>query len=339
MPVPGLRGVPRRRVLRGGLLAGLAAATAGVLAGCGDENPAQAGDQWHHGRLYIATGNTTGVFYTIGGGYADLVTAHVPGYQAIAEPTNAAVENITRVVRGDADIALTFADAAADAVSGRAPFAGPPLPIRALARIYSSYTHVIARTGIGIRSFADLRGHRVSTGTHGSGTENVALRLMQSAGLDPEHDITRISLSLPETVKGMKNGTLDALFWTAGLPTLGITDLMSAMRDKVLFLPVGDLLNGLSSLYGEAYSAATIGKAVYGLPADVPTISVASMVVVGADLPESLAYDLTRVLFEYQDDLAKVHPEGKNFTRQAGPQTAPVPLHPGAHRYYTAPPS
>src|SRR6266508_1701285 len=125
-----------------------------------------------------------------------------------------------RMTFADADIALTFADAAADAVTGRGPFTATPLPIRALARIYNSHVQVIVRTGTG----------------------NVALRLLAASGVQPDKDITRLSQSLPVTVKGMKHGAIDAMFWTAGLPTLGISDLMGAMRDKVVFLPVAHLL-------------------------------------------------------------------------------------------------
>ncbi|SRR6266508_547930 len=318
-------------VTRRQLLTGLAGAV--TLAGCG-ARPAGGPQRWHGGRLYLATGNTTGVFYQIGGGYADIITRHLPGYEATAEPTNAAVENIRRLARGDADIALTFADAAADAVTGHGQFAATPLPIQALARIYDSYVHVIARTGTAIRDIDGMRGHRISTGSPGSGTENVALRLLAASGLDPDRDITRLSMSLPATVKGMKNGTIDAMFWTAGLPTLGISDLMGSARDKVVFLPVAHLLTGLRQEYGDAYTPAVIVRTVYGQRADVPTIGVASMVIVGADLPAALGFDLTRLLFEHQDDLAKAHPEGGNFTREAAPQTEPVPLHPGARRYY-----
>jgi TRAP transporter TAXI family solute receptor len=315
---------------------GAAAGTVAALAGCAAPRD-QTRDRWHDGRLYLATGNTTGVFYQIGGGYADVITKHLPGYEATAEPTNAAVENIRRLARGDADIALTFADAAADAVTGRGPFADTPQPIQALARIYNSYVHVIARTGTGIRDIKDMRGHRISTGSPGSGTENVALRLLAASGVQPDRDITRLSQSLPSTVKGMKGGTIDAMFWTAGLPTLGISDLMGAMRDKVVFLPVAPLLPELRREYGEAYTPAAIARTVYGQSADVPTIAVASLVIVGTDLPEPLGFDLTRLLFTYQDDLAKAHPEGRNFTRTAAPQTEPVPLHPGARRYYAGP--
>jgi uncharacterized protein len=319
-------------VLRGALSALAAAA----FAGCEDPDGGMAERLWHNGRLYIATGNTTGVFYQFGGGYADVISRHIPGYQATAEPTNAAVENIARVLRGDCDIGLTFADVAAASVMGRDSFAGEAQPLQALARIYNNYAHVIARTGMGITTVADLRGKRISTGSHGSGTENVAQRLLRAAGIDPDKDISRVSLSLPETVNRMRDGTLDALFWAAGLPTIGITDLMNAMRGNVFFIPVDDLLDQLRAVYGSAYTHANIGKAVYDLPTDVPTVAVPAMIVVGPTMPESLGYELTRVLFDYQDDLARAHPEGRNFSRDQAHLTDPVPLHAGAGRYYQA---
>src|SRR5262249_55502469 len=112
-------------------------------------------------RLYVATGNTTGVYYQLGGGYADIITRYLPNTQAVAEPTGASVDNIQRVMRGDADIAFTLADVAADAARGTGAFSGPQ-PIRALARVYVNYTHLIARAGTGIKTVADLRGKRVS---------------------------------------------------------------------------------------------------------------------------------------------------------------------------------
>jgi uncharacterized protein len=83
-----------------------------------------------------------------------------------------------------------------------------------------------------------------------------------------------------------------------------------------------------------AYSSATIGRGAYGQPADVPTIAVGSMVTVRPELPDDLAYQLTRLLFDYQNELAAAHPEGHNHTREAAPHTEPVPLRPGARRYY-----
>jgi uncharacterized protein len=234
---PGRR--PRRT-----LLALAAAAVAIVaLAACGGERDTgtdsasdAAAGPWHGGRLSIATGNTTGVYYQLGGGYADLITKHLPQYQATAEATGASAENIQRIARGDADIAFTLADTANDAATGAGAF-DRPQPIRALARIYTNYTQVVATKGSGIGAVADMRGKRVSTGSPNSGTEVIALRLLTAAGLDPDKDIQRQSLSLPEAVQGMKDGTLDGSFWSGGLPPGGLTDLTTSRKGDAVFPP------------------------------------------------------------------------------------------------------
>jgi uncharacterized protein len=312
-----------------------AAGLAVALTGCGGERSGDdtaPGAPYKNGRLSIATGNTTGVYYQLGGGYADLISKNVSGYRATAEATGASIENIQRVVRGDADIAFTLADAAGDAATGKGAFSGAQ-PIRALARIYTNYTHVIARAGAGIRTVADMKGKRVSTGSPNSGTEYIALRLLQAAGLDPAKDIAKQALSLPETVQGMKDGTIDALFWSGGLPTSGITDLTTSLKQQAVFIPLDTLLPRLQADFGPVYQPVTLAKATYKLAADVPTIAVPNLLVVSADMPDALARDLTKLLFERQDDLVKVHPEAKNISRDNAAKTEPVTLHPGAQAY------
>ncbi|GHJ52193.1 C4-dicarboxylate ABC transporter substrate-binding protein [Nonomuraea sp. TT08I-71] len=305
---------------------------AALLAGCGgaDTGPRA----WHDGRIFLATGNTTGVYYQLGGGYADLISRHLPGYEARAEPTGASVENITRLAGGDMEIAFSLADTAADAVSGRGAFDGQPQPVRALARVYSNYTHVIVRAGRKIDTFADLRGKRISTGSPRSGTDIIAGRLLAAAGIDPDQDIQRLNLSLPETVQRMRAGTLDGMFFSGGLPTPGIKDLLSSAPGAFRLLPLTDLAEPLAARYGPVYTTAVLPKEVYGTPAPTPTITVANVILVAADMPDQLAYDLTRVLFTWQGELIKVHPEAANFTRESAAASQPIPLHPGAVRYY-----
>lgn len=305
---------------------------AALLAGCGgaDTGPRA----WHDGRIFLATGNTTGVYYQLGGGYADLISRHLPGYEARAEPTGASVENITRLAGGDMEIAFSLADTAADAVSGRGAFDGQPQPVRALARVYSNYTHVIVRAGGKIDSFADLRGKRISTGSPRSGTDIIAGRLLTAGGIDPDRDIQRLNLSLPETVQRMRAGSLDGMFFSGGLPTPGIKDLLSSAPGAFRLLPLTELVEPLAARYGSVYTTATLPKEVYGTPAPTPTITVANVILVAADMPDQLAYDLTRVLFTWQGELIRVHPEAANFTRESAAVTEPIPLHPGAVRYY-----
>ncbi|WP_199537369.1 TAXI family TRAP transporter solute-binding subunit [Spongiactinospora gelatinilytica] len=317
----------------------IAAMIALLVAGCGSTGGTGGtggAALYKGGRLSIATGNTTGVYYQLGGGYADLVGRFVPGYQATAETTAASVENIQRVARGDSDIAFTLADAAADAVQGKNGFSGPQ-PIRALARLYANHTHVIARTDAGIGSVAAMRGKRVSIGSPNSGTEVIARRLLTAAGIDPRTGIAAQSLSLPETVQGMKDGTLDAFFWSGGLPTGGVTDLTVSMGDKVTFVPLNDLLPRLRAQYGEVYQAAPLKKEVYDTPADVPGIAVPNLLIVSTEMPDALATSLTALLFDHRADLTKVHPEAANIVRAEAQKTTPVPLHPGAERYFAKP--
>ncbi|MGC5020820.1 TAXI family TRAP transporter solute-binding subunit [Micromonospora sp. DT47] len=306
-------------------------AVALATGGCGDGDPAP--QAWHDGRIFLATGNTTGVYYQLGGGYADVISRHLPGYEARAEPTGASVENINRLAGGDMEIAFSLADTAADAVAGRGAFRQPQ-PVRALARVYRNYTHVIVRADAQITTFAGLRGKRVSTGSPKSGTDVIAGRLLTAAGMDPNRDVRRETLSLPETVKRMRAGTLDAMFFSGGLPTPGIADLLASAPGRFVLLPIADLTEPLTARYGSVYTTAELPKEAYGRAAGTPTVTVANVILVGADMPDQLAYDLTRLLFTYQGDLIGVHPEAGNFTRQSAAGTEPIPLHPGAARFY-----
>ncbi|MEV4458777.1 TAXI family TRAP transporter solute-binding subunit [Microbispora sp. NPDC049633] len=313
------------------LVTALAVTVALLAGGCGGDR--SAGREGGGTRLSIATGNTTGVYYVLGAGFAELIDKHLPGHRATAEATGASVENIQRVVRGQSDIAFTLADTAADAVRGTGAFTAPQ-PIRALARLYGNYTHVIARTDAKIRSVAGLRGKRVSTGSPNSGTEVIALRLLAAAGLDPDKDVERQALSLPETVQGLKDGTLDALVWSGGLPTSGITDLVTSMRDEVTFVPLDDVLPAVRAAHGPVYAEGTIPKGAYGTASDVPTIVVPNLLVVNASMDAKLAEELTRLIFDHKADLEKVHVSARDITLAEAPRTDPVPLHEGARRFY-----
>ncbi|SCL17196.1 hypothetical protein GA0070616_1223 [Micromonospora nigra] len=313
------------------LLAALLAVT--LAGGCGGDDPPTP-EPWHDGRIFLATGNTTGVYYQLGGGYADVISRHLPGYEARAEPTGASGENITRLVNGDMEIAFSLADTAADAYAGQGAFAGQPQPVRALARVYSNYTHVIVRADAGISRVAELRGKRVSTGSPRSGTDIIAGRLLTAAGLDPEQDVRRARLSLPETVARMRAGKLDALFFSGGLPTPGVADLLAGAPGRFVLLPIADLIEPLNATYGSVYTTAELPADAYGTPTGTATVTVANVILVGGDMPEQLAYDLTRLLFTHQAELGAVHPEGGNFTKQTAAGTDPIPLHPGAARYY-----
>ena len=294
---------------------------ASALTGCSQQGT----------RLSIATGGTTGVYYVYGGGYAKLITSNLDGVEATASATSASVDNIKLVTSGRADVAFTLADTAADAVQGRESFPSPQ-PVRALARIYDNYTQLAATGGSGIEKVADLRGKRVSIGAPNSGTLVIARRMLAAAGIDPASGIRAQQLGINESVQAMKDGTIDAFFWSGGVPTAGITDLTSTKRDVVL-VDTTDLLPALRQRYGDVYREITIAGSAYGLRGDVKTVGVPNYLLVSDKMSDDLAYDLTKLLFDRKNDLVRVHPEAKNLDKGVARQVTPVQLHPGAQRY------
>jgi uncharacterized protein len=279
------------------------------------------------GQITIATGNATGVYYALGGGLASLISAETP-IKATAAETGASVQNIQQLVAGEYNIAFSLADTAADAVAGTGAFTEPQ-PIQALARIYSNYTHVVVSKASGITTMADFRGKRISTGSPKSGTEVIANRLLQAAGLNPETDVLPQRLELGKTVDAMKDGSIDGFVWSGGLPTGGVTDLFTSMGDAVQFVDISGLLPAMKEI-NPVYAVGTLPAAAYGTPADVATIVVPNVLLVRDDFPSGNACAITKLIFDKKAELEKVHVAAKELDPKIAVDTAPVELAPGA---------
>jgi TRAP transporter TAXI family solute receptor len=317
-----------RAVRRVVALAGVIA----LVAGCGGEGSGS-GSQGGGGRLSIATGGTSGVYFVYGGGLAKVISSNLDGYRATAETTSASVDNLILIQKGSSDIAFTLGDTALDAVAGREAFK-QKVPMKALAQIYDNYTQVVAKKGSGIETIADLKGKRVSVGAPNSGTEVIADRILEQAGIDPKTGVKREGLGVEESVQAMKDGSIDAFFWSGGLPTAAITDLTTS--ETITLLDTTEFTDALRQKYGDVYQDSTIPSGTYkGVSKDVPTIAVPNYLVVNAKMDEQLAFDLTKLLFDRKQDLVAVHPEAKNLDPQkASKVIAPIELHPGAQRYF-----
>ena len=317
-------------------LATLTVAAALALSGCGgqqdrtaagsgaDESSCDPGT----GRVNIATGNSTGVYYVVGGGLAKVINAE-SDLQATSAETGASVQNIQQLVAGDYDIAFSLADTATDAVKGDGDFDGAQ-DVSTLGRIYSNYTQVIVSADSGIDSVEDFKGKRISTGSPQSGTEVIANRMIEVAGLKPG-DVKAQRLDLTMTVDGMKDGSLDGLVWSGGLPTPAVTDLFTSMGEKVKFIDVSPLLPKMQEL-NPVYEEATIPADTYGTGEDVPTFLTPNHLMVRNDMPDNLACALTTLLVEEKDQLLKVHPSAAEIDPAMMTETDPVPLHPGSER-------
>lgn len=287
-------------------------------------------------RLSIATGGTGGVYFPLGGGLAAMLQKH-HNVQVTAEVTPASVDNLKLINDQPKEIvAFSLADTAFDALQGRERFSDTgPIQVRSLGVLYANFTHLVAAEGSGISTPADLRGKRVSVGAAGSGTETIANRVLDAYGINPSSDLQRERLGAAESAGALKDRRLDAFFWSGGLPTGAVTDLANTPGLSIRLIPHAEGVPQMNRRFGDFYTQATIPEGTYrGIVGDVVVSGLPNILAVHQDFPENIAYALLATIFDQREDWDGIHPEAKNMTLQTAPQNNPVPLHPGAIRFY-----
>lgn len=287
-------------------------------------------------RLSIATGGTGGVYYPMGGGTANIISKYIPYAEATAEVTTASVDNCLLVSKGKADLAFIMADTGWDAYMGREKFK-EKIPLRTVAVLYPNNMHVVTIEGKGIEKVTDLKGKRVSTGAPGSGTEVMAVRVIEAYGLDPNKDMTRDKLSVSESAGALKDGKIDAFFWVGGLPTAAVTDLGATPGVKMKLINHADAVPKMRERYGPLYVKGVISAKTYpGQGAEVQIAVVWNLLVCHENMKENLVYDILKTLFDHKPELVASHSDAKylSLEPQAG-GGSPIPFHPGAIRYFT----
>lgn len=290
--------------------------------------PAMAQDQ-----LSIATGGTGGTYYPVGGGLAEIVNNHIEGYSATAEVTGASVENMGLIATGDADLAIALADTVAQAYTGTGKFEGQQLEmVRGLASLYANMVHVVALESSGITSLEDLRGKRVSVGAPGSGTEVNAAAILGANGITYD-DIDEQRLNFNETADALANGDIDAGFWSVGAPTSSILNLATTQDIVIIALSQAELDAAIAA--DATFATTTLpGDSYTGVTDDITVLGIPNVLTVSSEMSDDLAYALTKALFENIAELQAIHPAANETTIAFTMGATPIPLHPGALRYY-----
>jgi TRAP transporter TAXI family solute receptor len=277
------------------------------------------------GRVVIAAGGGRGVYHAYAQGIARAIRATETDAQVVSTPS--AADNLLRVGRGAAHVAFVRADLAALAVVGAAPFRGR-VEVSALARLYDDYTHLVVAADSGIQDLTGLRGRTVSTGTPGSDTELIATRLLAAGGVR----VRQRALPVAAAATALRDGRVDAFFYSGEVPNESITQLTHVMG--IQLVDVGAYVGPLRGLYGEFYQERSIPASAYRLFAAPRTVGVPSYLVVASSMPAARAEALTRLLFDRNGALVNGLPEARYLNRRAAISTSPLPLHPGAARYY-----
>ena len=285
----------------------------------------------------IGSGTTGGVYFPLGRTIAGLLNQAQPDLNAVVAVTQGSIENIDGLGAGKFDLVFTQVDTAVNAVDGEDHYDRKPLKIRALANLYSGRMQVVTTVKAGIRRMADLKGKRVSTGTPGSGNENMAFRLLKVAAVDRTSDFSKHEFLTPEEgTKRILSGELDAYFFNSGIPTATIVGLGNAPGIELRLVDHAELTEGIVARYGQVYFPEIIPAGTYpGQKADNKQVSVGNILAVSEGMPAALVTQVLETIWTSRAALGETHREGKNFAL-AGQKTSAVgiPWHPAAETFW-----
>ncbi len=288
--------------------------------------------------INLATGTTTGVYYVLGNGIAQMWNNKVPNVRASAQATEASVQNMNLLQRKETDIATSMNQVVGNAYNGKDKFAGRAnKDLRVMTALYPNVVQIIVPANSGIRSVPDLRGKRFVPGAAGSGTETSSREILKVHGIDYNADkrVMKVDfVGFTEAVELMKNGQTDGALISAGVPNAAIMDLTNSNNVKLLSLTPDMIQKIVKEM--PWYYPTTIPAGTYkGQTEPVRTVAQANLLVTRADLDEELIYQLTRAIFENKADLVATHSAAKDITLEnALNGWMGVPVHPGAARYF-----
>ena len=285
-------------------------------------------------RISITTGGTGGVYYPLGGGMANVLSKYVPGMTATAEVTGGSVDNLKLINAGKSEVAFSMADATWDAYQGVDKFKDNKVNARTLMVLYPNKMHVVTVEGSGINKLSDLKGKRVSTGSPGSGTEIMAFRILDAAGIDGKKDLKQERLGAAESVNAIKDRKIDAFFWSGGVPTAAVTDLAATPGIKMKLIDHDEVVDAMNKQYGPLYVKAVIPAGSYpGQDKPNTEVDVWNILITNDKMSDQMAYNIVKTLFEKKPELVAVHGEAKNIDLKSQAAGSPIPFHPGAKKY------
>jgi uncharacterized protein len=296
----------------------------------------------------IGTGAPETSYFPIGGVIASAISnppgargcdqggsCGVPGLIALAQTTNGSIDNLTQIAAGALDSGLCQADIAAAAAKGQPPFDSKhAMPgLRAIANLYQEGVHVVVHADVAIDSVSDLKGRRVAIGEKGSDAAATSLLVLGAYGLT-EKRIKPVYLSLVDAAQKFAAREIDAIITVGSYPIPAIVDLASEVPIKLVALNDD---RALALREAAPYlTVDLIPAGAYDGVGSTVTLGIGALWVVDENLDPELVYQLTRALWHKSTRrlLDQAGPVGQKIKLDAALLRLPIPLHPGAARYY-----
>lgn len=284
--------------------------------------------------ITLGAGWVTGVYYPLAGAMSRIMYLYAPDFKLTVESSGASVANARLIRDKEVDMAILQNDIAYYAYTGTEVFKNekPAKNMRGVLALHKETVHIVARKDASINSPADLKGKKVAVGPLGSGTEANARQILGVYGLTFK-DIKAERLKASEAADFLKDGRIDAAFFTVGQGAAAIMDVSIITPIKIV--PIDDAHFKMLKEKYPFYARDEIQPGVYkGVNSPVPTVAVKALLVARKGLSTSDVHKFLKVLFDHIDLLHKAHARAKSISLQTALEGMSIPLHPGAEEYY-----
>ncbi|MAS45189.1 MAG: C4-dicarboxylate ABC transporter substrate-binding protein [Rhodobacteraceae bacterium] len=282
--------------------------------------------------LTIGTGSQGGTYFGYGSGFGAMISEAL-GVNAGVEITGGPVQNVTLVETGEHQLGFVTLGPADEARRGESPLM-PGVPhesVRALFPMYQTPLQAAVLASSDIESFQDLQGKRVGVGPAGGTSATYWTRFFENA--EGYGDVTISNAGGSDTAGQLKDGLIDAFVYAAGLPTGAYSQL--AVENDVRFLSMDDETLATMKKIVPAMADFTIPANTYeDQPEDLQTVSLWNFAIAHADMPESLAYEITALAMENHDRMMTNHAAARETLPENVVKNTVIPFHPGAARWF-----
>jgi len=306
----------------GSLLAGSILLILSFVNGCGDT-----GGGARREFLSLGTAGTGGIYYPIGGALASRLSVSDSARQYTAEVTGGSVENVNRLREGQIDMGFSLAVTVYEAYHGERDYEEPFRDLRIVAPLYPNLVHVLVPRGSTVNSLSELGGARISVGSAGSGTEQVARQILEAYGFSYE-DVDARYLTFSESAASLRDGAVDAAIISVGYPAAAVLEATTTGGARLIPLDNGPIQT-LMDRYPYYATGRVPAEAYPGVTEDVPTVAMMNWIVARTDLDGGVVRRLLDILLNDREALAQVH-EMAGQIRLNDLESAPIPLHPAA---------
>lgn len=287
-------------------------------------------------QLSITTGPMGGGFYPMGGGIAEYLSKTIPDLFVTAISSGGVDENLNRLDRGEANMGLVSTGDAYTAYKGEAPYDHAYDQMRGMGILFGNWVEPYSLKKSQIETYLDLKGKSVCAGSPGGSMHKIFFEICEFHGINPEEDFKNtVFLAADAAIQAIKMGQVDVVMEIAAIPTAGLTELSLTHDFQILKFSPG--LRDQLVAENPKYLAMDIPAGTYkGIDEEVETVGMAAMWVCQKDLSEELVYEMVKTLYSEEGlkHMASVHPAGRGISLENGAKWEPIPLHPGAEKFF-----